>query len=177
VPDFERRAHELISELELTGKEHALPGELSRGMRQKVVIACGLSATPRSAVRYEPLTGLDPIGIRRMRDTITRRADLACRRPLVAPAPPRRGSVHARDHHGQRPQGGRRHREGFWRPAPNSPPLIPTSNDSSWRLPGTDAIRSRGPRLMVLATLLHHVVQRQEPAAPAAASAFANRDI
>src|SRR5580765_2068488 len=33
VPDFERRAGALIEELELTGKERSLPGELSRGMR------------------------------------------------------------------------------------------------------------------------------------------------
>src|SRR3954464_9352790 len=42
VSDFDRRVRELLDELELTGKERALPGELSRGMRQKVVIACGL---------------------------------------------------------------------------------------------------------------------------------------
>ena len=42
VPDFERRAKALIEELELTGKERSRPAELSRGMRQKVVIACGL---------------------------------------------------------------------------------------------------------------------------------------
>ena len=76
VPDFERRARELISELELTGKENALPGELSRGMRQKVVIACGLVRDASVLLFDEPLTGLDPIGIRRMRDTITRRARL-----------------------------------------------------------------------------------------------------
>jgi ABC-2 type transport system ATP-binding protein len=74
VPDFERRARELIAELELTGKEGALPGELSRGMRQKVVIACGLVRDATVLLFDEPLTGLDPIGIRRMRDTITRRA-------------------------------------------------------------------------------------------------------
>jgi ABC-2 type transport system ATP-binding protein len=74
VPDFEHRARELISELELTGKETALPGELSRGMRQKVVIACGLVRDASVLLFDEPLTGLDPIGIRRMRDTITRRA-------------------------------------------------------------------------------------------------------
>src|SRR5213595_3503464 len=42
VPDFEARARTLVEELELTGKQRALPSELSRGMRQKVVIACGL---------------------------------------------------------------------------------------------------------------------------------------
>src|SRR6185503_4684794 len=42
VADFDRRARTLIDELELTGRERSLPGELSRGMRQKVVIACGL---------------------------------------------------------------------------------------------------------------------------------------
>jgi ABC-2 type transport system ATP-binding protein len=74
VQDFDRRAHDLIVELELTGKEGALPGELSRGMRQKVVIACGLVRDASVLLFDEPLTGLDPIGIRRMRDTITRRA-------------------------------------------------------------------------------------------------------
>src|SRR4051794_31850881 len=42
VDDFDQRARTLLDELELTGKERSLPGELSRGMRQKVVIACGL---------------------------------------------------------------------------------------------------------------------------------------
>src|SRR5437764_10133269 len=38
VDDFDRRAAALLDELELAGKERSLPGELSRGMRQKVVI-------------------------------------------------------------------------------------------------------------------------------------------
>ena len=62
VADFERRARALVEELELVGRERSLPGELSRGMRQKVVILFD-----------EPLTGLDPIGIRRMRETILAR--------------------------------------------------------------------------------------------------------
>src|SRR6266853_1980666 len=74
VPDFDRRAKALIDELELVGKERSLPGELSRGMRQKVVIACGLVRDATTLLFDEPLTGLDPIGIRRMRDTITKRA-------------------------------------------------------------------------------------------------------
>ena len=73
VPDFDRRAKALIDELELTGKERSLPGELSRGMRQKVVIACGLVRDASVLLFDEPLTGLDPIGIRKMRTTIVAR--------------------------------------------------------------------------------------------------------
>jgi ABC-2 type transport system ATP-binding protein len=74
VDDFDRRAAALIDELELTGKERSLPGELSRGMRQKVVIACGLVRNATTLLFDEPLTGLDPLGIRRMRETIVGRA-------------------------------------------------------------------------------------------------------
>jgi ABC-2 type transport system ATP-binding protein len=74
VADFEARRQRLLTELELIGKERALPTELSRGMRQKVVIACGLVRDASVLLFDEPLTGLDPIGIRRMRETITKRA-------------------------------------------------------------------------------------------------------
>ena len=73
VADVDQRAGRLLAELELEGKEHALPGELSRGMRQKVVIACGLVRDASVLLFDEPLTGLDPIGIRRMRETILAR--------------------------------------------------------------------------------------------------------
>src|SRR6059058_324013 len=73
VADVEQRAKTLIEELELAGKERSLPSELSRGMRQKVVIACGLVRDASVLLFDEPLTGLDPIGIRKMRATITRR--------------------------------------------------------------------------------------------------------
>ena len=74
VEDFERRSRVLLDELELTGKEDSLPAELSRGMRQKVVIACGLVRSATTLLFDEPLTGLDPLGIRRMRETIASRA-------------------------------------------------------------------------------------------------------
>jgi len=74
VDDFDRRARDLLVELELTGKQRSLPGELSRGMRQKVVIACGLIRQASTLLFDEPLTGLDPVGIRRMRQTIVARA-------------------------------------------------------------------------------------------------------
>ena len=74
VTDVERRLPALLSELELADKARALPAELSRGMRQKLVIACGLLHDPRALLFDEPLTGLDPLGIRRMRTTIAARA-------------------------------------------------------------------------------------------------------
>jgi ABC-2 type transport system ATP-binding protein len=74
VTDFAGRAAALLEELQLAGKEQSLPGELSRGMRQKVVIACGLVRDATTLLFDEPLTGLDPIGIRRMRNTIVARA-------------------------------------------------------------------------------------------------------
>lgn len=74
VADAEPRIPALLEELELTAKREALPTELSRGMRQKLAIACGLLHRPAALLLDEPLTGLDPVGIRRMKETITARA-------------------------------------------------------------------------------------------------------
>ena len=69
VADYEALAAPLLEELELSEKADVLPGELSRGMKQKLVIACGLLHSPRVMFFDEPLTGLDPGGIRRMKDS------------------------------------------------------------------------------------------------------------
>jgi ABC-2 type transport system ATP-binding protein len=74
VSNIDDRIPVLLREMELTEKRTALPGELSRGMRQKLAIACGLLHDPAALILDEPLTGLDPGGIRRMRETISARA-------------------------------------------------------------------------------------------------------
>lgn len=74
VRNAEEEARPLLDELELVEHSRKLPGELSRGMRQKLAIACGLLHRPRVILFDEPLTGLDPVGIRRMKDTILTRA-------------------------------------------------------------------------------------------------------
>jgi len=74
VADVEARMGPLLAELELGDKRQSLPGELSRGMRQKLAIACGLLHDPSVLILDEPLTGLDPAGMRRMRATVLERA-------------------------------------------------------------------------------------------------------
>ncbi len=68
--DWEPRAEALLRRLELVEKRDALASELSRGMRQKVAIGYGYLHGPRALMLDEPLTGLDPRGIRTMKDLI-----------------------------------------------------------------------------------------------------------
>jgi ABC-2 type transport system ATP-binding protein len=70
VQDWEPRAENLLLQFELTEKRDALTVELSRGMRQKVAICCGYLHQPRAIMLDEPLTGLDPRGIRTIKDSI-----------------------------------------------------------------------------------------------------------
>jgi ABC-2 type transport system ATP-binding protein len=75
VGDWTARADRLLEQFELEGKRDALASELSRGMRQKVAICCGYLHDPKAILLDEPLTGLDPRGIRTMQDSIRRRAE------------------------------------------------------------------------------------------------------
>ena len=74
VSDWAERASPILAELEMSDKKDLLPGELSRGMKQKLAIACGLLHQPKVIIFDEPLTGLDPGGIRRMKDVMKRLA-------------------------------------------------------------------------------------------------------
>ena len=74
VHDAAPRIPVLLEELELTAKKNALPTELSRGMKQKVALACGFLHQPRVMFFDEPLTGLDPLAIRRTKDLIVQKA-------------------------------------------------------------------------------------------------------
>ncbi len=70
VADWRGRAESLLERFELIEKRDALGGELSRGMRQKLAFACTWLPSPRLVLLDEPLSGLDPRGIRAARYAI-----------------------------------------------------------------------------------------------------------
>jgi len=74
VSDFERHATALLDQFELTPKRDSPAQELSRGMRQKVAICCAYLHNPRAILFDEPITGLDPHGIRTMKDSVRQHA-------------------------------------------------------------------------------------------------------
>jgi ABC-2 type transport system ATP-binding protein len=74
VEGWRETAAGLLAELDLADRRTSLADELSRGMRQKVAVACALLHQPALLLFDEPLTGLDPRGIRTLYDAIRRRA-------------------------------------------------------------------------------------------------------
>jgi ABC-2 type transport system ATP-binding protein len=74
VKSWEPSACELLDELELGDRRDTIVAELSRGMRQKVVLACALLHSPAALLLDEPLVGLDPRGMRTLFAAVERRA-------------------------------------------------------------------------------------------------------
>jgi ABC-2 type transport system ATP-binding protein len=74
IGEFERAAMSLLEQFELTPKKDTPTQELSRGMRQKTAISCAYLHEPAALMLDEPLTGLDPRGIRTMKQTLRERA-------------------------------------------------------------------------------------------------------
>lgn len=74
IPDFAPLGEQLLTQFELTEKRNSIAQELSRGMRQKVAICCAYLHQPQAILFDEPLTGLDPRGIRTLKSSIKERA-------------------------------------------------------------------------------------------------------
>ena len=70
APGWRARADELLERFELVEKRQALGGELSRGMRQKLAFCCAWLHEPSLLLMDEPLSGLDPRGIRLAKQAI-----------------------------------------------------------------------------------------------------------
>ena len=74
MAEFADEAERLLEQFELTEKRNTIAQELSRGMRQKVAICCAYLHNPVAIIFDEPLTGLDPRGIRTLKTSIRERA-------------------------------------------------------------------------------------------------------
>src|SRR5213075_2409381 len=75
VQNVEAKYAALLEELELSDKAHEAVSNLSRGMVQKLSLACVFLRESRVVILDEPLTGLDPRGIRNIKQSIRRRAE------------------------------------------------------------------------------------------------------
>jgi ABC-2 type transport system ATP-binding protein len=74
VKDAKAKYAALLEELGLADKQDQMASSLSRGMTQKLALACAFIREPRVIILDEPLTGLDPRGIRNIKESIRRRA-------------------------------------------------------------------------------------------------------
>jgi ABC-2 type transport system ATP-binding protein len=74
VSDAQSKALQLLDEFELTQKFRTPASNLSRGMRQKLAICCAYLHDPQAILFDEPLTGLDPLGIRVFKRSLQERA-------------------------------------------------------------------------------------------------------
>ena len=68
--DLDERIDLLLARLGLADKRDARPGELSRGMRQKVQLGCALIRPHRLLVLDEPVVGLDPSSQQTLRELL-----------------------------------------------------------------------------------------------------------
>jgi ABC-2 type transport system ATP-binding protein len=75
LKDWQARADGLIERFELSEKRDALGGELSRGMRQKLAFCNAWLHRPGILLMDEPLSGLDPRGIRSAKQAIRELAE------------------------------------------------------------------------------------------------------
>ena len=74
VQNWQGPAGKLLAQFELADRRDTPAAELSRGMRQKVAICCAYLYDPKAILLDEPLTGLDPRGIRTMTQSLRDRA-------------------------------------------------------------------------------------------------------
>lgn len=75
VANYQSAAEILLQFFSLDGERNHVVQSLSRGMRQKVAIACAYLHRPKVILFDEPLTGLDPAGIRSIKESVRERAD------------------------------------------------------------------------------------------------------
>ncbi len=70
LKDYRARADQLLEDFELTDKSKKFGDELSKGMQQKLNLCLGLLPDPEVVIMDEPMIGLDPHAIRKLKEII-----------------------------------------------------------------------------------------------------------
>jgi ABC-2 type transport system ATP-binding protein len=72
---FEQRSRELLARYHLWEKKDDLVATLSKGMKQKLAVACALIHDAKVMLFDEPVIGMDPAGVAEMKDEMRRAKD------------------------------------------------------------------------------------------------------
>ncbi len=70
LKDYKDRVDQLLEDFELTDKSKKFGDELSKGMQQKLNLCLGLLPDPEVVIMDEPMIGLDPHAIRKLKEII-----------------------------------------------------------------------------------------------------------
>lgn len=75
MDNFDQRADELMRRFDLTDKRDDLVLSLSKGMKQKLAVACAFIHDARVILLDEPLIGIDPKGVHELKQLLTQARD------------------------------------------------------------------------------------------------------
>jgi ABC-2 type transport system ATP-binding protein len=75
---YESKSDELLGRYNLLEKKSALVATLSKGMKQKLAIACAFVHDANVLLFDEPVIGIDPAGVAQMKAEIARARDSGC---------------------------------------------------------------------------------------------------
>lgn len=66
----DEEVEEILASFEMDDKQDKLGNELSKGMMQKVSICCALAVKPKVILLDEPMVGLDPAAIKKLKEVV-----------------------------------------------------------------------------------------------------------
>jgi ABC-2 type transport system ATP-binding protein len=78
LDQFEKLGDRLLDRYNLLPKKRALVATLSKGMRQKLAVACAFVHDARVLLFDEPIIGIDPAGIAEMKRALVEARDAGC---------------------------------------------------------------------------------------------------